>query len=157
MPVTRERTDNLLSRLANIPARIAGISSGWSSETLQRPPSPDGWSALEILAHLRASDAILVPRVYAILLRDEPSLLAFDERRWADLAQYMQFSFSTLLQHFALRRGELVEMLCQISSLDWERCGIHEVHGPQTIFVILTTLVEHEEEHCAQLSAIYRT
>src|SRR6266700_6716489 len=130
MPVRRERIDNLISRLATIPARIAGIAVGWKSETLQLSSSPDEWSALEILAHLRASDEITVPRVYGILMRDEPTFPTFDERRWADIARYTQRDFHELLQLFTLRRNELVQMVSHLSPEDWDRNGIHEVYGP---------------------------
>ncbi len=156
MVLRTERIDNLLSRLATIPARIAEIVTGRSSDVLRSSSSQEEWSALQILAHLRASDDIITPRVYGILVRDEPTFLAFDERRWADVARYMYLEFHTSLQLFALRRNELVQVLRQLSLKDWERSGIHEVHGPQTVFAILTAVVEHEEEHCAQLSAIYR-
>jgi hypothetical protein len=87
MPVTIERIDNLRSRLAIMPARITGIVANWSSAVLQSPRSSEGWSALEILAHLKASDDIITPRVYSILVRDEPIFLTLDERRWAEVAR----------------------------------------------------------------------
>jgi hypothetical protein len=42
-------------------------------------------------------------------------------------------------------------MLGRIASEDWRRIGLHEVCGPVSLLNVITTLVEHEEEHCAQL------
>jgi hypothetical protein len=37
---------------------------------------------------------------------------------------------------------------------DWERRGIHEKQGVQTLQTIVADLVGHEEEHTAQLIAL---
>ncbi len=63
------RIDDLLARLAGIPARVAAAVAGWSEARL-RAPSGDGWSAAEIFAHMRASDDILAARVPMLLTRD---------------------------------------------------------------------------------------
>ena len=60
------------------------------------------------------------------------------------------------LELFALRRAELVKILQQLAPEDWQRQGIHEVHGAVTLRTMLNRLVEHEEEHCAQLESLVR-
>jgi hypothetical protein len=147
------QTQNLLDRLATIPARIARAVAGRSEAELQAQPAGDEWSAAAIFAHLRASDDILTPRLYAILVRDNPPLPAYDDRRWAEVAGYAQADFQTSLSLFTLRRAELVAMLRRIAPADWQRAGHHETHGPISILQIVTHLVEHEEEHCTQLEA----
>ena len=59
-------------------------------------------------------------------------LLAFDERRWAEVAGYAQSDFESLLKTYTLRRAELVKMLRQVALEDWERSGRHEVKGTNT-------------------------
>lgn len=149
----RETTgiDDLLVRLAGIPARVASAVAGRSETLLHRPSVADGWSAAEIFAHMRASDDIMTPRVFMILVRDQPPLTAYDERSWAEVAGYTQADFQTSLQAFTLRRAELVSMLHRIASEDWRRVGVHEARGPISLLDVITKLVEHEEEHCAQL------
>jgi DinB family protein len=58
------------------------------------------------------------------------------------------------LQLFALQRAELTAVLGRISPDDWQRTGGHEQRGTITILDTVRWLVEHEEEHCAQLEAI---
>src|SRR5690242_11399826 len=90
---TEDQIAHLLERLVGIPERIAGVVAGWDATTL-RAPAADGWSAAQILAHIRASDDILAPRIYAILTRDNPPLPAYDERRWAEIADYANARFA---------------------------------------------------------------
>lgn len=145
------QTDNLADRLARTPERISRAVAGWSQADLHTPFAEAEWSAAAIFAHLRASDDIISPRVYALLVRDDPPLAACDDRRWAEVAGYEQADFQSSLATFTLRRAELVALLRRITPADWQRTGRHEVRGVISVFEVVMHLVEHEEEHCVQL------
>jgi len=149
-----DQIDNLLKRLSDVPARIAHAVARLSEADKHMAVSTDEWSAVQILAHLRASDDIVAHRLYAILARDNPVLPAYDERRWAEIAGYPRADFELLLKTYTLRRTELVKMLQQVVLNDWDRLGTHEVRGTISLLDVATSLVEHEEEHCIQLEAI---
>jgi hypothetical protein len=143
--------DDLIDRLARIPERISRAVAGWSEVELRTPSAEAEWSAAAVFAHLRASDDIITPRVYAMLVRDNSPLPAYDDRRWAEVAGYEQADFHASLAVFTLRRAELVALLRRITQADWQRTGLHEAHGLISVLQVVTHLVEHEEEHCAQL------
>jgi uncharacterized damage-inducible protein DinB len=144
----------LLSRFAAIPGRIAQAVEGQDKEQLRARPVQDEWSIAEVFAHIRASDDIVIPRVYAILAHDIPSLIAYDERRWADVARYIEAEFDTSLRHFTLRRAEVVNVLRHLAPIGWQRIGVHEERGVQTLQDVVSGQVEHEEEHTAQLAVL---
>jgi hypothetical protein len=148
------QTTDLIARIAATPARITQALSGWTEAQLCAAPAGSGWSAPEILAHLRASDDILAVRAFMILARDNPPLPSFDERRWAEVAGYTQADLHTSLETFKLRRAELVAMLRRAAPADWERIGTHEERGPIALFDIIEHITKHEEEHCEQLEAL---
>jgi len=58
---------------------------------------------------------------------------------------------------YALRRAELVAALRRASPDDWRRVGAHEERGAVTLLDIVRSLVEHEEEHAAQLEHVIAT
>ncbi len=115
---------------------------------------------------------------YAILTRDNPPLADYNERRWAEVAGYAREPFHELLRVYTLHRAELVNMLRQARARerptgarvrkpsfrkrpppqarleDWQRVGAHELRGTITLLGEMTYLVEHKEEHCAQLEAM---
>jgi uncharacterized damage-inducible protein DinB len=147
--------DDLVERLAATPGRIAAAAAGRSPEELGAPPADGEWSAVAILAHLRASDDILSPRLIAMLVREEPALPAFDERRWEEVMGYAESDFHELLATFTFRRAELVRVLRRLTPADWQRTGLHEARGRITLQETLRHLVEHEVEHCLQLEAVF--
>lgn len=146
--------EDIINRLAAIPLSIAQTTELASETDIHTPPVQGQWSIAEISAHIRASDDILMPRVYAILVRDQPALAAYNERYWAEIAGYAQADFYPSLMLFTLRRAELVDVLRQLTHDDWQRIGIHEERGPMSLVDMVRGWVEHEEEHHAQMAAI---
>ena len=150
------QVDNLLVRLSDMPSRIAHAVATLSVAEKHTALLKHEWSAAEILAHLRASDDIVAYRLYVILVRDNPALPDYDERRWAEIAGYPQADFELSLKTYTLRRTELVKMLRQVALQDWERLGTHEVRGAISLLDVATSLIEHEEEHCLQLEVTHK-
>jgi hypothetical protein len=152
---TGEDLDRLVARLAAIPERITHTVKGWSEIQLHASPSLDAWSAAEVFAHMRACDDINAYRVYAILARDNPPLVAYDERRWENVVGYAQTDFHASLATFMLKRAELIDLLRRMAPADWQRGGDHEELGPLSIAKLLSGVAGHEEEHCAQIEALH--
>jgi hypothetical protein len=146
--------DMLVNRLMQVQERIAAVVEDRPEAALRQAATPEGWTAADILAHLRASDDIIAYRAYTILVRDNPPLPAYDERRWAAVAYYDDIAVAASLLAFTVKRAELVRMLRRLAPADWERQGTHEISGPRTLRAVITVLVEHEEEHCAQLEGL---
>lgn len=144
----------VIQRLAAVPDRIRRAVAGWSDERLRADPAEGEWSASAILAHVRASDDIMAPRLLMILARDNPPMPAFDDRHWAEVAGYAELEFTTSLAAFTLRRAEVVAALRHAPPGAWRHAGAHEVRGPVTLLDVARGLVDHEEEHCAQLEAL---
>jgi hypothetical protein len=141
----------LLDDLAAAPERLAARLSGLDATALRAQPAAGEWSALAVLAHLRASGDILMPRLYQILVRDDPPLPAFDERGWAEVAGFVDSPLDLVLTSFSARRAELVRLLCGLDLATWRRTGQHEVQGRLTLWQIACHLARHEAEHLAQL------
>src|SRR5258708_39285665 len=135
--------EDLLGRLLAVPSRIENIVDGLSQKEMRTNAGKD-WSIAEILAHIRASDEILTSHVYMMLVRDNPPIADFDERRWAEIAGYAHSECHVSLRVFALRREELVKTLKPISAEDWQRKGTHETRGLITISGETVYLVDHE-------------
>ncbi|MEO8955385.1 MAG: hypothetical protein ABI396_06075 [Ktedonobacteraceae bacterium] len=54
MPSKSLTTEQVLTLLAETPPRIAALTAGLAPAQLQTTPNHDGWSANDVLAHLRA-------------------------------------------------------------------------------------------------------
>jgi hypothetical protein len=149
-----EQIQSVISRLASAPARLAAALSRLEDADSVMGVGADEWSPAEVLAHLRASNATLEPRIYHVLIRDNPTLPAFDERRWAEVARYASLPIIESLEALRLIRNELVRTLRSIPEADWQRTGTHEVRGPMTVFDIAIYIANHDDEHIAQIEQL---
>jgi hypothetical protein len=70
------------------------------------------------------------------------------------MAGYAGLEFGQSLALFTLRRAEVGAMLRRVKPEDWARSGVHEEQGTTSLIELVGRLVDHEEEHCAQLAAI---
>lgn len=147
-------TESLINRIADIPNRILRTVDGWSEAELRAQPAPGEWSAAEVLAHLRSADDILTPRIYMMLTRDNPTLLAYEERVWADVLGYAKADLQTSLQTYTLKRAELVNVLSRLTPEQWQRTGVHEHKGSLTVEQLVNDMLLHEAEHCRQIEAL---
>jgi len=150
----RTETASLVERLAGAPGRIATATASLAPERLSTPPADGEWSALGVLAHIRACDDILSPRLVMMTVRDEPSMPVFDERRWEEAMGYASSDFQELLAAYTFRRSELVRALRRLGPADWHRTGQLETRGTIVLQNVLRMIVEHEDEHCLQIEML---
>jgi hypothetical protein len=145
-----------LAALADAPARLTALARAGSARW-RRPAANGGWSAAVVLAHLRAADDVIAPRLLQIIARDEPPLIAFDERRWQDVACYDLLEPARSIATFAARREELLLALRRLPATAWQRVGSHEEHGRQTLLEVARSLTDHEAEHLAAIETLLAT
>ena len=143
----------VLDMLGDAPRRLTALAHT-PEPRWRRRPAEGGWSAAEVLAHIRACDDIIAPRLLQILASDEPLLIAFEDARWQDVAGYDLLAPARSIATFAARREELIAALRRRPAEDWQRGGIHEAKGPQTLLQIAAGIVAHEREHLDTIEAL---
>lgn len=146
--------EELIRRLGDTVTGLNRLASETPAFEAWHRRAGDEWSAAEILAHVRASEDILLPRVYQILVRDNPPLPAFDERRWAEIAGYAAMPVDAHFARIVIRRYELIQLLRSLTPEAWQRTGVHEERGAVTLEQIVAHIVGHAEEHQHQMEKL---
>ncbi len=143
--------EEVLSRLESAPQRFAVALSRFEDADSVMQSEGGEWSPLEVLAHVRASNDIMEPRLFQVLVRDNPVLPAYDDAAWARVGRYASLPITALLQTMRLRRKELVHALRGLPQPLWERTGAHEERGRMTLFELALYVANHDAEHIAQI------
>jgi DinB superfamily len=142
-----------LARLASTPAQVARALDGHGARVLARRPAPRAWAPVEIVCHLRDTEATFGERFAAILAMDEPVLPTVGPAdRWAEERQYLRQDAATALGHFRGRRGESLETLMTLSPVDWQRSGHHPARGRLSIDLLVALMAWHDDNHLDQLT-----
>lgn len=152
---TPTEIQSYLALLAGTIARVTACTAPLDAARLAQRPEPRAWSALEVLAHLRACSDLWSYSIYAMLAQDNPTLPLLDERKWTKVTRYAALEFRPSFQAFALQRAELLRVLNALPQDAWGRTATIEgrVHS---VFSQVRRMALHEAEHCTQLESLCR-
>jgi hypothetical protein len=143
----------LVDALAATPGRLRGLLGALSGERARPRPGAGDWTPVDVLLHVRASDAILAPRIPQILARPGVPMADIDDRAYGDVLARAGLTVAEQVEAFGARRAELVALLRALRPEEWSATGQHELRGPITIRDLVAWIAEHEAEHLAQIEA----
>ncbi len=113
-----------------------------------------GWTALEVLCHLRDFEAIISERFHLTVEQDEPPLPAPKADELAVERHYNQQAVQSVMADWKQQRAKLIAYLQERSASDWERAGLHPTRGRLTLLDQLLLLPVHDSLHLEQMTRI---
>ena len=156
-PLTNEQ---ILSRLAATPARLADLTKGLSAAQLLAAPEPGEWSARDVLAHLRACADMWGKSIGVILSEDRPTFKAVNPTTWTKQTDYGEQEFEPSLRAFTAQRTELLAVLQPLAPEAWARTALVTGAGKpleRSVYTYAQWLANHERVHFRQVEHIVRT
>jgi hypothetical protein len=150
-------TDRILVLLEEAPGRIAAATSGIPEERLRARPADDGWSATEILAHLRACSDVWGGSIERIVLEDHPTIRAINPRTWIRDTDYLARAFRPSLRAYTRQRTDLLVLLERLPPEGWSRGGTFTGAGrplERTVHTEADAIARHERSHLTQIARL---
>ena len=123
MPRRSLTIEQVLTLLAATPPRIAALTADLAPAQLHTAPTHDGWSANEVLAHLRACADMWGDCIVAIISQDRPTVRAINPRTWIDKTDYREQPFLRSLDAFTAQRADLLAVLDPLPPEAWARAA----------------------------------
>jgi hypothetical protein len=152
--------DQILTRLAEGPQRIAAATVGLTPAQLRTPPAADEWSANAVLAHLRACGDVWGGAIMRIINEDHPAWRAMNPRTWMKRTDYPDLEFAPSYEAYAAQRAELLAVLEALQPEGWSRTAsvtgmIGDVYE-RSVEYYAEGLVRHERAHLRQIERVAR-
>jgi hypothetical protein len=116
--------------------------------------APGKWSIRQMMAHLADSDMVYAHRFRQLIAEDNPTIVAFDQDKWAANLDYSRRKVKTSLETFRRVRAENYELLKELPESTYDRTGNHTERGPVTLRQMLDGYAGHAESHARQLQQI---
>lgn len=160
MPGRSLTIEQVLTLLAETPTRIAALAADLAPAQLRATPDDDGWSANDVLAHLRACADVWGGCIATMLAEDAPTLRAVDPRTWIKKTDYPGLEFRPSLRSFATQRADLLAVLEPLPREGWSRAATVTGAGAvleRTVLFYAQWLARHERQHIKQVKRIART
>ena len=120
---------------------------------MRRVPPPDApgdigrWSAHQLVIHLADSETAFADRMKRIIAMDEPSLLMWSEDRFAERLHYEDQSAADAIELIWLTRRQTARVLGKCEDDVFDRIGIHNQRGPQSLKGIISFSDWHLDHH----------
>jgi hypothetical protein len=113
-----------------------------------------GWTALEVLCHLRDFDTIFYTRAVMMIEQDYPRLPAYDHEAMAIERQYNGQDVRQVCAEFRASRERTREFFKSLTPEQWERAGIHPESGHFTMTNAVLQVAGHDVNHLEQITRI---
>jgi hypothetical protein len=149
----------VLTLLSATPQRLEALTTDLAPTWLRTTPSPDAWSANEVLAHLRACADMWGSCIMATLAEERPTLRAINPRTWIDKTDYLDLAFQPSLDAFATQRSALLAVLEPLPPEGWSRAATVTGAGKaleRTVLDYGRRLALHERPHLKQIERIVK-
>jgi hypothetical protein len=148
-----EITD-LLERFRRGAELVAVVTTGAAGQELDFSPAADRWTVRQIVGHLADSEIVTADRMRRVIAEENPTLLAMDEKAWAEKLDYGRRRFSQMVETFRRIRGENYELLNGLPEEAFQRPGTHSERGQITLLDLLRIYTEHAENHSRQIRTV---
>lgn len=150
-----EEFNELIAALSKTPKTVATLSNDVSDEDLRRRNSPEEFSVIENVCHLRDIEIEgYTGRINRILNEEAPFLPDIDGSRLALERAYNSQNLAPALQDFSAARMHNVQTLSNVSMDQLERVGTFEGVGKVTLEKLLVLMREHDEDHIRDLRTV---
>ena len=146
-----------LELLAKTPDEIGRLVSDLPASSLVQRHSPEEFSVLESVCHLRDIEIEGYSiRIQRILTEDAPDLADVDGARLAIERDYNRQSLKEALTAFTSEREKNLNALNVATNADFARTGNLAGVGPVTLSRIVELMCEHDEGHLEELEVARR-
>lgn len=155
MKAVRTRHINLMQKTIQILVNMLDDVSQTKATTLRDlNDTPDGWTTLEVLCHLRDFDEIFYNRAQMMIAEDDAQLPAHDHEEMAIEGEYNQQDLVEVLDELVASRKQFVRLYQGLSDEQWERSGTHPESGLFTLTDSVMQVGHHDVGHIEQIVRI---
>src|SRR5262249_26055627 len=136
--------------------KLAKLIKGVAPVKLKKRPSPEKWSAGEIIAHLADAEIAVGWRMRSILGTPGTPIQAWDPDAWAAAGHYPKRDVRKSLETFRVMREANLAMLKTLTPDQWKHFGVHAERGEESIERLVGMMAGHDINHTEQIEQILK-
>ncbi|MBC7898062.1 MAG: putative metal-dependent hydrolase [Cytophagaceae bacterium] len=143
-----------IDAIARTPNDLRTAVSGLTSNQLDEPYRPGGWTVRQVVHHVPDSHMNAYMRFKLALTEDAPVIKPYDEARWAELEDSRTTPIETSLALLAAVHDRWVRILRAMSAADFAREYTHPEMGRNPLDFMLALYAWHGPHHVAHVTAL---
>jgi hypothetical protein len=157
-PLNRQQRTRLIDDIERVPSEIRSLVEPLTEAQLERRYRVDGWTIRQVVHHVPDSHMNSYVRMkLAVTESSPPRINAYDEARWAELAD-VGLPVSVSLDLLTALHTRWVRFLRSLSDEDFNRSYLHPDLGAYPLYDALALYAWHGQHHAAHIAnALKRT
>jgi hypothetical protein len=148
--MTDEQRNALVQKYKDGYRAVAEALAGATDRELDARPSPEKWSAREIVHHLADSEMTSAIRLRLLVVEDRPTIKGYDQEAFARKLFYDR-PVEASLEAFRYARETTTQILQRMTAADWAREGTHSEVGAYSVDKWLEIYADHAHNHADQI------
>jgi hypothetical protein len=151
-PLDHDRRAACVAAIEQAPASVGKKVEGLSDADLARTYRGGGWTIRQVVHHLADSHMHAYIRFKFALTEDRPAIKAYDEQRWAVMADVQAVPVSVSVHLLEALHQRWVSALGGMSDQDFLRTYIHPELGAVHLYEALAMYAWHGRHHAAHIA-----
>jgi hypothetical protein len=143
-----------IGEIARLPEKLRAAVKGLTGSQLDTPYRPDGWTVRQVVHHVPDSHVNAFIRFKFALTMDTPRIMAYDEAKWAQLADGRTGPPEPSISLLDGLHARWVVLLRSMSAADFERQLDHPEHGLLPLNRMLALYAWHSRHHVAHITEL---
>lgn len=153
-PFTDGERQKLIDEIEEVPSVLRSAVEDLTSEQLETPYRPDGWTVRQVVHHLPDSHLNAYIRFRLALTEDVPTIKPYDEARWAELTDARSADIGISLDLLESLHQRWVLLLSSMSDRDCARRLNHPEQGIVTLDRFIGLYAWHGRHHIAHITSL---
>lgn len=144
----------LIQEIADTPSRMRAAVDGLDDAQLDTRYRDGGWTVRQVVHHLADSHVNSYTRFRLALTENEPTIRAYREERWAELADARTLPPGVSLALLDALHERWVVLLSSMTDADFARNLVHPDHGVIPLDKMLAMYAWHGTHHVAHVTTL---
>jgi len=145
-----------LAAIAVLPSALAEAVAGLDDSQLDTPYREGGWRVRQLVHHVADSHMNASIRIRLALTEDWPTIKAYHEAQWAELADARTLPVEVSLSLLEALHRRWVVLLESLGAEKWARGYVHPENGRQSLETVAALYSWHGRHHTAHVTELRR-
>lgn len=151
---TQEQREKFIEDIAQASANLRAAVNGLSSDQLQTPYRPEGWTIRQVAHHVPDSHMNAYIRFKLALTENDPTIKPYAEDKWAELPDTQSTPIEVSLALLENLHTRWVNILCSLTPEDWKRTFRHPELGEVSLEKNVALYSWHGRHHVAHITSL---
>ena len=144
----------LIQHIADAPANLRKAVAGLTTQQLDTPYRPGGWTVRQVVHHIPDSHMNAYIRMKLALTESQPPVKPYNEKLWAEMFDVKTAPIEASLKLLESLHERWVLLLGSLSSADCARTVMHPELGVMTVDSIVNLYSWHGRHHVAHITSL---